>query len=165
MEIIKNSNNSVKLKGKNATLVIDPSGKVDADIVLVSSTADSSAFSKIEGNRLIISGPGEYEAGGISITAKAAKGGVIYYIYDNVKILFTLSSAISSVPDDEDFDCLLVKIVGEIPKDAFGPIQAKCVVLFGDLALSQMKSEEIESSAKINLKKTAEVQGKTFIVA
>lgn len=165
MEISKVSNTSVKLKGKNASVVIDPSGKVDAEIVIASSHPDSLAIDKVDGKRLIISGPGEYEVGGISITGKETKGGVLYQMYDQVKVLFAPSAAISFVPDDEEFDALIIKISGEIPKDAFAPINAKCVVLLGDLSLTHMTASEVENTAKINLKKTAEIQGKTFLIS
>lgn len=165
MEISKVSSTSIKLKGKNASVVIDPSGKVEADVVIASSHKDSLAIDKVEGKRLVISGPGEYEVGGISITGKDTKGGVLYQLLEGVKVLFAPSSALSYVPDDEDFDALIIKLSGEVSKDAFAPINSKCVVLLGDLSLTHMKADEVESVSKINLKKTAEISGKTFLIS
>jgi len=165
MEISKVSNSSIKIKGKNASVVIDPSGKVDAEVVIASSLKDTLAIDKVEGKRLVISGPGEYEVGGISITGKDTKGGVSYQLLEQVKVLFAPSSALSYVPDDEDFDALVIKLTGEVSKDAFAPINAKCVVLLGDISLTHMKADEVESASKINLKKTAEISGKTFLIS
>lgn len=165
MEISKVNSASVKLKGKNASVVVDPSVKIDAEIVILTNPSDTSSVEKVEGKRLIIAGPGEYEVGGVSITGRASKGGTTYLLLEQSKVLLTLSSAIAHVPDDEEFDCLLIKINGELSKDSLGPINAKCVVLFGDVALSKMKLDDVETSAKISLKKTAEIQGKTFVIS
>lgn len=163
MEISKISSSTIKIKGKNASLVIDPTSKVDAEIVITTIPAENLALDKVGGIRLIISGPGEYEVGGVSVTGKDVKTGVIYQILEGSKILFVLSSEISAVPDDEEYDCLIVKIVGEFKEDALGPINTKCVVLYGDLALATGKSENQENATKISLKKTAEISGKTFL--
>lgn len=164
MEISKISDNSIKLKGKNVTLVIDPTSKVDADIVIVTQPLESLRLDKLDAVRLIISGPGEYEAGGMSITGKDVKGSVTYEIHDQSKIMFTTSGSIADIVEDDEFDCLLVKVVGEIRDDVLGPINAKCVVLFGDLAMAVVKSENQEKTTKVNIKKTAEIQGKTFLL-
>ncbi|MGE5042064.1 MAG: hypothetical protein ACM3IJ_04120 [Candidatus Levyibacteriota bacterium] len=162
MEVSK-SGTSVKLKGKNASLVIDPTSKAEAEIVIATAAPDSLVLDKVEGKRLVIAGPGEYEVGGISVTGITTKNGIIYQILDGTKVMFAPSSAISQVPDDEDFDCLLVKVVGELSKDALGPINTKCVILFGDTAGHSLG--EVENAPKINLKKTAEIAGKTFVIA
>lgn len=164
MEISKVSPTSVKLKGKNASVVIDPMSKIDAEIVIKSSPSEALALDKVENIRLIVSGPGEYEAGGISITGRPVKDGVIYVLLDQVKVLFTLSSTIGSVPDDEEYDCLLIKINSVLSKDTIAPINTKCVVLFGDPSLSGLNATELEKTPKVNLKKTAEIQGKTFFM-
>ncbi len=164
MEISKVGAASIKLKGKNSSLIIDPTGKTEAQIILATQPLDSLSLDKVEGARLIISGPGEYEVGGISITGKEVEGGIIYQILDTSKIIFTPSSAIKSVPDDEEFDCLLVKVVGEIKDDDLGPINAKCIALYGDLNLATVKSENQEKINKVNIRKTVEIQGKTFLL-
>ncbi len=163
MEISKLSDATIKIKGKNAAVVFDPTVKTDAEIVIATQPRESLAIDKVTDNRLIISGPGEYEVGGISVTGKEVKSGVMYQILEGSKILFVLSTDIESVPDDEEYDCLIVKIVGEFKEDALGPINSKCVVLYGDLSLATIKSENQEKATKINIKKTAEVQGKTFL--
>lgn len=164
MEISKLSESSIKLKGKNASVVVDPVGKVDAEIVIATQSVDSLSLDKVNGVRLIISGPGEYEVGGVSITGKQVAGGVMYHILEQSKIILVPSANVSSVPDDEEYDCVIVKVIGEFKDDTLGPINAKCVVLYGDTALATIKSENQEKATKVNIKKTAEVQGKTFIL-
>lgn len=164
MEISKISDSSLKIKGKNAAVVIDPTAKVDAEIVIAVQPLENLALDKVGNNRLIISGPGEYEAGGISVTGKDVGTGIMFQILENSKLLLVTSAEISSVPDDVEYDCLIVKIISEFKDDLLGPIHAKCVVLYGDLALATTtQSENVEKATKINTKKTAEIQGKTFI--
>lgn len=163
MEVLKVTGSSVKLKGKNASIIIDPVGKSDAEIVIATQSLDSLALDKVDGKRLVIAGPGEYEVGGISVTGIQTKGGVIYQILDHTKVMFAPSSAIAFVPDDEDFDCLLIKVAGDLPKDSLGPINTKCTVLFGEV--SALTLGEVEEASKINLKKSVETAGKTFVIS
>ncbi len=164
MEISLVNKTSVKLKGKAASVVIDPTAKSEAEIVITTKALDSLTLDKVEGVRLIISGPGEYEAGGISITGKSSKGQILYQIIDTSRVMFTTSAGVSTVPDDEEYDCLLIEVVGELKEDSFASINAKCVVLFGDLAALSIKSESQEKTSKVNLRKTADVAGKIFLL-
>ncbi len=164
MEISLINKTSVKLKGKNASVVIDPTSKADAEIVITTKAIDSLSLDKVEGVRLIISGPGEYEAGGISVTGKTAKGQILYQIIESSRIMFVTSDSISQVPDDEEYDCLLIEVMGELKEDSFASINSKCVVLFGDLATVTIKREAQEKTSKVNLRKTADIAGKVFLL-
>lgn len=164
MEISLVNSASVKIKGKNASLIIDPVAKQDADIIIATKPLDVLAIDKVEGVRLVIAGPGEYEAGGISVTGKTIKGNILYHIIDVSKVLFTTSQGVSNVPDDEEYDCLLIEVVGELKEDAFASVNAKCVVLFGDLAQVTVSEDKKEQASKVNIKKTAEVAGKIFFL-
>src|SRR5947208_751003 len=117
MEISAIGSSSVKIKGKNAAIVVDPVSKVDAEIVIATQSLDSLALEKVGGARLVISGPGEYEVGGISVSGKASKGGVTYQLLENTKVLFTTSTLIESVPDDENFDCVVIKVSSPFADD------------------------------------------------
>ncbi|MHB1132734.1 MAG: MBL fold metallo-hydrolase [Chloroflexota bacterium] len=77
MEITWLGHACFRLRGKNATIVTDPYdesigqklGRVSADIVTVSHNHyDHNNFSAVTGNPRVISGPGEYEIGGVFIT-------------------------------------------------------------------------------------------------
>lgn len=165
MEIGLSSANSVKLKGKSATLITDPTTKVDADIIIATQPLDSLNPAALENVRLIISGPGEYEAGGIGVTGKDVKGELLYHIFDNSKIMFTTSNGVKNVPDDEEYDALLIKVVGVVKEDDFASINAKCVVLYGDIEQATVTGENVEKTSKVSLKKTAEITGKIFLLS
>jgi hypothetical protein len=165
MEISKLSESTIKIKGKNASIVIDPTVKVDAEIILVTQPEDNFSIDKVSGTRLIVSGPGEYEVGGIGITSKEVKDGILYYVYEQSRIAIATSISVASIPDDEEFDCVIVKIIGEFKDDVLGPINSKCIVIYGDVALATITSGNQETTTKINIKKTAEISGKTFILS
>lgn len=78
MDITYLGHASFRLKGKTATLVVDPYDdsvglkfpKVEADIVAVSHQHfDHNAVSAVSGTPFLVSGPGEYEVKGIEIVA------------------------------------------------------------------------------------------------
>lgn len=163
MEITKLHESTIRIKGKNASVVIDPLVKCEAEVVIATQPVENLSLDKVSNMRLIISGPGEYEVGGISITGKDTKTGMMYQIHEQSKIIFVTSQEIASVPDDEEYDCLIVKVISEFKDDSLGPINAKCVILYGDVALATIKSENQEKISKVNIKKTAEISGKTFI--
>ncbi|HSX57760.1 MAG TPA: MBL fold metallo-hydrolase [Candidatus Saccharimonadales bacterium] len=81
MEISYLGHASFKLKGKNATVVVDPFDpkiglkfpKVEADIVASThSHFDHNAISSVGGSPYVIEGPGEYEVKGIEIVGVAS---------------------------------------------------------------------------------------------
>ncbi len=164
MEISLVNNSSVKIKGKTASLIIDPSTKSEAEIVIATKALDTLVLGKVDGVRLVISGPGEYEAGGISVTGKNVKGNTLYSIIDSMRILFTTSAGISGVSDDEEYDCLLIEVVGPLKDEDIASINARCAVLFGDLSAVSVSPDKQEKATRVNLKKSAEVAGKIFLL-
>lgn len=162
MEISKVDKNSIKIKGKSASILINPVGKQEADIIIATAAPETLDISKVTGVRLIISGPGEYEAGGISISVKKGKDGTAYTIIEGSRILFTTSAGLKNVSGDDEYDGVIIQVTSEFSDDLLDPINTKCAVLYGDLNLAKTKPEA-ENATKINLKKTSEIQGKTFL--
>jgi hypothetical protein len=163
MEIQKLSPSSIRIKGSGASVVVDPTGKADAEIVIATLPLENVMLDKVVGKRLTISGPGEYEVGGVAVSGKQTREGIIYQITESSKILLSDSKNIPQIPDDEEYDCLVVKVTSSFKEDTLGPISRKCTVLYGDLNLADIKSENAEEPLKINLRKTQEVSGKTFL--
>lgn len=164
MEIQLLASNSIKVKGKNASVVFDPVSKTDAEIIIVTKPTETLALDKVLNTRLVISGPGEYEAGGISISGKRVKDKVIYTLIENLKVAISPSEVGDLLPDDEDFDAVIVHVTDSFSDEVLGPISSKCVILYGDLAQATVKSENTEKTNKVNLKKASEVVGKTFLL-
>lgn len=164
MEIQLLSQDSIKIKGKNASVIFDPTSKSDAEIIIATKALDALALDKVLNTRLIVTGPGEYEAGGVSISGKRVKEKMIYVLFENLKIAVVNSEVAGELPDDEDFDAVVVHVDTNFSDEVLGPISTKCIVLYGDLAQATVKSENTEKTNKVNLKKSSEVAGKTFLL-
>lgn len=86
MEIAILPKNSLRIKGKNAQLAIDPQDKNESNAVLVFSIPQEKINSK--DSEVVINGPGEYETGGIKITGTKNEEDLVYsMIVDSVSIL------------------------------------------------------------------------------
>lgn len=164
MEISYLSPDSIKIKGKNASIVFDPNTKTDAEIIIATKALGALEIEKVSGTRLIISGQGEYEVGGISVSGKRVKDSFVFTITEGMKIIVANSSTVQELADDEEFDAVVIHVTEPFSGDSLGPVNAKSIVLYGDLALAKTDSENQERTSKVNLKKTSEVQGKTFLL-
>ena len=86
MEIALLPKDSLRIKGKHATLVVDPQDKTAYNAGLLIRLSPEQV-TPIE-NSVIISGPGEYEVGGIKMTGLRSEGDVTYsMIVDGVDVL------------------------------------------------------------------------------
>lgn len=88
MEIIVQGENSLKIKGKNASISVNPTDKnasYNAAILLNNPTRSSLALNK---EAVVIDGPGEYETGGIKISGTRAEGKTVYSLtVDDIAII------------------------------------------------------------------------------
>lgn len=88
MEISLVSANSIKLKGKHATLLINPQDKSATYNVAVLFGNPPKSSLKLHTDIVTIDGPGEYEAGGIKISGVKADGETAYsFRVDGVDLL------------------------------------------------------------------------------
>jgi hypothetical protein len=88
MEIAFVNNNSIRIKGKQGAILVNPSGKVTgaSGIILFKDYAIDKK--NIEENTVIINGPGEYELVGIKISGFINGNEIIYSLrVDRIEIL------------------------------------------------------------------------------
>lgn len=98
MEITLQSTISLKLKGKHASVFINPQDKTSGynAAILIGSPAKSTL--KIRDDVVIIDGPGEYEAGGIKITGIKADSQTVYTLsIDNLDLVIGTKEALEKV--------------------------------------------------------------------
>lgn len=145
MDITILNKNSLRIKSKTAALVIDPdstTGKIEADAIL--SLTKSSDFSdrKIEGARIIINGAGEYEVGGIKITAMKAGNGLVANLdVEEVKVLLGKGTEIEKIQDKiEECDIVLVNSDEEFNYSILTALEPKVLVVYGE------KKEDLRKS-------------------
>lgn len=150
MEITRLSQNSIKVKGKQASVVINPekSIKTSADAVLFSSSdASISNANGIEGQRLIIHGPGEYEIGGIKIRAYPGAQNVIYSLQiDSLDVLFCSAPDIAKAQDAiKESHCVVIAADEKADASAITKLSPQVVVLYGEKAEESAKALGKES--------------------
>ncbi len=163
VSIIKDS--SLRIKGNKTAIVIDPLPlKVEAQIAIVTGSSSDISFEKVEGLKLIIEGPGEYEVGGVSVVVKRIKDDLCFDIVENSKILFILSSAISKISQEEDYDAVIIKVNSKLTEDMFSAINSRLYILYGDMNLATLKSENVEKTNRVSLKKAADTSEKIIIL-
>lgn len=72
---------SIKLKGKKASFIVDPSKdapKTSSDGIILSNGYDNIDISRVTDSRIIIEGPGGYEVGGAKISGVSTPKGILY---------------------------------------------------------------------------------------
>ncbi len=87
MEIAVLDKETIRIKGKNASFIIDPTSSIsktsaDAIIFLTDVSDVNGPSSKVSDARVIIKGPGSYEIGGVRISG--TKSGRDFYYSFNI---------------------------------------------------------------------------------
>ncbi len=102
MDIYFLGQGAVRIRGKKTTLVVDPLEKVDADGVLITNhDVTSIQLSKVNGLRVVISGPGEYEVGGAAILGVQVGEATTYSIKIDGVTLLHLGNLTKPLTDSE----------------------------------------------------------------
>ncbi len=103
MDITILNENTLKVKGKNASIIINPTSstsKTEADAIILLKSDSSFNPDKIEGSRITIKGPGEYEISGVKIsTTRVEDDQIVRIDVDNVKVLVGSGKAIEKIHD------------------------------------------------------------------
>ena len=145
MDVILIGPKSIKLKGKKSSLVVNPTSnisKTDTEGVLVLGDYEEKSFSKLEGQRIIISGPGEYEVNGAKISAIKDNGGLACVVdLDGVKVLVGSGKGIEKIYDKID-NCNVVVVWAEDDFDhgVLPKIEPNVILIYGS------KSQEVGKS-------------------
>jgi hypothetical protein len=89
MEIALIPPQSVRIKGKQASFVINPIGKVSGVNGIFVFGKEPIDMSKVEEETIVLQGPGEYELGGVKISGIRVAGQTAYSMrIDNIELLF-----------------------------------------------------------------------------
>lgn len=135
MEVTLIAPSSVKIKGKQATFLVNPflaKGKMQADAAI--NLFPQTLMPDIEGLRITLQGPGEYEVGGVKITGFGTSEKTQYYlVVDNIRILLTKSSLLKT-KDVREVDMLLLDADEATDQAAIAETTARIVILFGQEA-------------------------------
>lgn len=163
MEVTKIGASSIKIKGKNVSLLVDPVGRAEGEIILNLMSGDNADYTGVTGSRLVIDGPGEYEAGGMSLTVKKIDGVYSAVVTEQERLLLFPTSVLGKIADDDEYTAIILHVDTKVTDDAFASLNAKSVILYGNLEEATIKSENQEKVSRVNLKKDAG-NGKIFLL-
>jgi len=155
MEISEFSPKGIKIKGKNAVIGINLSGKTDNFSANIISGENTKEGSLTEG-MLTISGPGEYEVSGVKITGTRDKKEVYYKILiDGLEIVMgSLNSLSDSHQKLTSHDITLILADDSGDGSFISSLETRQVIIYGEAAGDVVKStgkEEYEKLSKIQL--------------
>lgn len=154
MEITALDGGSLKIKSKKASLLVDPKvgmPKTSADGVVLLEGGDPS---RVTDSRVTVEKPGEYEVGGIKMSAiGVGKDGVIYNLnVDNIIVLLAKTSSIEKISDTlSETQIAILNVDSDINESAITTLEARIVLLYGDKAKDILKvlgKQEISPSKK-----------------
>jgi|SRR3989344_1454496 len=157
MEISVAGNDSIRIKGKNVTLIADPASKSGpADISL--SLKKGTIPLKVEGVRLQISGEGEYEVGGVKITGVSADSQIVFTgEVDGVRFVIgeaqALEKALSKLDETQ---VAIIKVLGSFNPQIITGLGPNASLLYGlhrDGALNELGKKELTPVSKYVVKK------------
>lgn len=133
MEVALVAPTTIRLKGKLATLLVDPvatRGKQQAEAALLLNLSKTDA--EIEGLRLTMAGPGEYEVSGVKITGIRNEAGILYYLtLDNVKLLVGAASSLKGKESLRDVDIAVLLAEGLVDQSALATVADSVAIFYG----------------------------------
>lgn len=159
MDISIVGKNSIKLKGRLATFIVDPSSvlpKTQADAIILLNGINNIDTGRVIETRLIISGAGGYEVGGVKISGAATPKGILYKLsIDDVSIIVgrTMESK------TEGFSACQVALINadsDFNESFVTGLEPKIIVIYGDKKIEAVKTlgaENVASVPKITIAK------------
>lgn len=158
MDLTVLDKNSIKIKGKKSTLVVDPtskSPKTPADAVLLLGTDGS--VERVEGKRLVVNDDGEYEVGGIKITgASHLDSGIVYNLnIDSTQTILARTSTLEKLTDTaNEAQIAILNVDSPLNESIIAALEAKVIVLYGEKANEGLKAlgkQDLPSTKKVTV--------------
>lgn len=158
MEVAILSSSSLKIRGKSCAFIIDPDASIaksTADAVIVTHKSDPGGVKKIEGSRVVIQGPGDYEVSGTKISGYGVNGHTVYsFEIDGIHILLSQSGMLEKLKDTgRDYSVLILKATGKVEEATISALEPKLVLFYGEQAKESAGtfSKEAESAQKVSV--------------
>ncbi len=154
MDVVVLGKNTLRVKGKNSSIIINPSqstNKTEADAVLVLNSYEDYSDKKIEGFRIVIKGSGEYEIGGAKISAIRADERLVAKLdVDGIKILISNGISLEKVQDKVDeCDILLINADSDFNHSVVTSFEPSIVLIYGEKSEDVIKSLGKNGSEKV----------------
>ncbi len=152
MDIAVLSKDSLKIKIKKTSLVVDPKPqmpKTDGDAVIT--LGEDFDAGRVNEYRVLINQAGEYEVGGLKISSFRVENELVFsFSSEGVDILLAKASGLSKVPSDklQDYGVVIVNADISIPQNAITSMEPRAVVLYGEHAREGAKALGSGNAAK-----------------
>jgi len=140
------SEKTIRIKGKTSTVIVDPTSsmsKSEASTIILTHPEDSTlSEAKVEGSRITIKGPGDYEVGGIKIVAVKVNSGFSYLIdVDDVKLLVGKGSEVMGIYEKiEAFHIAVINADKEFKYSQIPSLDVNVVLVYGEKKEDVVKS-------------------------
>ena len=158
MEISKLSASSVRIKSKNTSFILNPSGsKIEEDAIILFERPQH--YSQFE-SKLVIDSPGEYEVGGVSIKSEKLNGFLAFELLeDNQKVVVVSNPDSIKDAETEGAIAVLVFLSHALGDEIVSSIQTDVVLLYGPEEFLPPNKDSLKRLDKVNLKKTEDLKG------
>lgn len=161
MEILSLSQNSFKLRGKHASLVVDPLRedkiKTSGDAILLL-TGNNNVINSVEGSRLLIESSGEYEVNGVKVSAYGTRTALSYVCNVDGVIVLIIHAKDLEIMHDKLPEChvAVVKVDDSLDSASLNAISPRVVLLYGANAHDSAKGFGKESQTASKFQTTLE---------
>lgn len=153
MDISIVGENSLKLKGKKVTFIVDPvkeMPKTSADAVILLNGGNKNIdLSRITDSRIIMEGPGSYEVGGIKISGLKTPKGIIYKLLIDDIITILGSSTDTKAEDYDVCQVAIVNTTNDFSESYVTALEPKITILYGENKTESAKKLGAESITMI----------------
>jgi len=126
--------NSIKLKGKHATFIVDPSSempKTPGDAIILLNGFNDIDTARVADFRIIINGAGEYEVSGAKVSGAKTPKGILYKILiDDISIILGMTMQDKT----EGFSACEIAVInasGEFNQSFITALEPKITVIYG----------------------------------
>ncbi len=156
MEIALVNNSSIRIKGKNGSVIINPTGKaIDANgfISLDGFDVDTE---KLSDDALVIKGSGEYEFGGIKVSGFRLATDVIYTLkVDKIEILLGNASVLEREYSKlNEHNIVLLYNTNTVDPSFVTSVSTNVAIFYGEKAEDNIKllaKEEFRTESKYSV--------------
>ena len=144
---------SIKIKGKQASFVIDPvagMSKVGGDAIILLGGGEGIDVSRVTDSRIILAGPGSYEVGGVKILGtKTIKGTIYKMTMDGITTIIGSSAEVKT----EGFNAcqvLIVDTTDEFSESFVTALEPKITILYGEKKNEAAKTLGVENVSVVS---------------